>query len=139
MLGRIFLTLDGAGLLVGAWLADYHSDSHIFNPRWPPHAKFHCGQTIGLSTALGAATLFLAWRPVLRPKTTSRDVARDSLAMAAFTGSVYWVAGLAAILFPGTSGLDPEFGGPGFPQRPLFAVFATLGLAGAWLEHRRLT
>lgn len=53
--------------------------------------------------------------------------------MAAFTGSVYWLAGLAAILFPGSDGLDPEFGGPGFPQRPVFLVFATCGLVGSWL------
>ncbi|KAF3766183.1 hypothetical protein M406DRAFT_60636 [Cryphonectria parasitica EP155] len=110
MFGRILLTVDSLGLIFGAWLADYNSESHIFNPRWPPHAKFHCGQTIGLSTALGVATLFLAWRPLL-VRSTSPAVARDSLKMAAFTGSVYWLAGLAAILFPGTDGLDPEFGG----------------------------
>lgn len=39
MLGRILLTLDCAGLFLGAWLADYNSVSHIFNPLWPPHAK----------------------------------------------------------------------------------------------------
>lgn len=37
--GRVLLTIDAIGLLVGAWIADYHSASHIFNPRWPPHAK----------------------------------------------------------------------------------------------------
>ncbi|PSR76977.1 hypothetical protein BD289DRAFT_486677 [Coniella lustricola] len=133
MLGRLLLTVDAMGLLLGAWFADYNSTSHIFNPRWPPHAKFHCGQTITLSTALGAATLFLTWRPLLMSRTVPA-VARDSLKMAAFTGSVYWLAGLAAILFPGADGLDPEFGGPGFPQGPLFAVLATFGLLGSWLE-----
>lgn len=39
MLGRALLTIDSLGLLLGAWFADYNSDSHIFNPRWPPHAK----------------------------------------------------------------------------------------------------
>jgi hypothetical protein len=38
MLGRIFLTLDAIGLLLGAPIADYNH-THIFNPRWPPHAK----------------------------------------------------------------------------------------------------
>lgn len=38
MLGRILLTLDGAMLLFGAFLADWN-ETHIHNPRWPPHAK----------------------------------------------------------------------------------------------------
>lgn len=96
-------------------------------------SRFHCGQTIGLSTALGVATLFLTWRPLL-VVTTSREVARDSLRMAAFTGCIYWVTGLTAILFPGTAGLDPEFGGPGFPQMPVFLGLAACGLTGSFLE-----
>ncbi|KAJ4422040.1 hypothetical protein N0V82_003336 [Gnomoniopsis sp. IMI 355080] len=132
MFGRVLLSIDALGLLLGAWVADYNSESHIFNPRWPPHAKFHCGQTIGLSTVLGAATLFLTWRPLLR--TTSREVARDSLKMAAFTGSIYWLTGVAAILFPGTAGLDPEFGGPGFPQLPAFLALTACGLTGSFLS-----
>lgn len=39
MLGRILLTVDAVTLLFGAWAADYNTDTHIFNPRWPPHAK----------------------------------------------------------------------------------------------------
>lgn len=89
--------------------------------------------TISLSTALGLATLFLTWRPAL-VRGTSREIARDSLRTAAFTGSVYWLAGLAANWFPGTSGLDVEFGGPAFPQRPIFLTFGTLGLLGSWAE-----
>lgn len=39
MLGRVLLTLDALGLVFGAWLADYFSESHMFNPLWTPHAK----------------------------------------------------------------------------------------------------
>jgi hypothetical protein len=38
MLGKILLTLDAIGLLLGAPIADM-SHTHIYNPRWPPHAK----------------------------------------------------------------------------------------------------
>ncbi|KAJ9149379.1 hypothetical protein NKR23_g4308 [Pleurostoma richardsiae] len=134
MLGRILLTLDSVALLAGAWIADWNH-THIFNPRWPPHAKFHDGQTIALSSLLGAATLFLAWRPYLVAGTPPA-VARDSLLVAAFTGSVYWVAGLAASWFPGAAGVDPEFGS-GFPQKIPFTVFAGLGVAGAAMETLR--
>ena len=59
---------------------------------------------------------------------------RESLRTAVVTGTIYWIAGFAAILFPNTAGLDPEFGGPGFPQAPIFFVFASLGVAGWLLE-----
>jgi hypothetical protein len=95
--------------------------------------RFHCGQTITLAISLGLATLFLTHRPDLS-HTAARDRRRDSLRLAAFTGSIYWLCGMAGYLFPGADGLDPEFGGPGFPQRNMFAVFALLGLVGGWLE-----
>ena len=56
------------------------------------------------------------------------------MGISAFTGSIYWAAGVAAILFPGTMGLDPEFGGPGFPQAPVFIGLGLCGLIGSWIE-----
>ncbi|CAJ2510924.1 Uu.00g065490.m01.CDS01 [Anthostomella pinea] len=128
MLGRALLTIDALGLLFGAPMADL-SHTHMYNPNWPPHAKFHNGQTITLSVLLGIATMYYTWR---RPAT--RSMKREFMLVNAFTGSIYWLAGLAAILFPGTMGLDPEFGGPGFPQAWLFIGFATCGLVGSFLE-----
>lgn len=52
----------------------------------------------------------------------------------AFTGSIYWVAGLASIFYPGTMGLDPDFGGPAFPQAKIFITFAVCGLIGSYIE-----
>ncbi|KAK2012051.1 hypothetical protein LZ32DRAFT_605929 [Colletotrichum eremochloae] len=128
MLGRIFLTLDGVMLLFGAYLADWN-ETHIYNPRWPPHAKFHNAQTMTLSLILGVATLFFTWR-----SNASAQMAKDSLRTAGFLGSIYWAAGLASALYPGTSGLDPEFGGPGFPQKYLFTAAMGLALTGSYLE-----
>lgn len=48
LISRLLFTLSGIGLSVGAHLADL-SPSHIFNHRWPPHAKFHTGQTLSMS------------------------------------------------------------------------------------------
>ncbi|KAI0388927.1 hypothetical protein F5Y17DRAFT_451089 [Xylariaceae sp. FL0594] len=154
MLGRALLTIDAFLLLVGAPMADY-GPTHMKNPNWPPHAKFHNGQTINLSLILGVATLFLTWRrsslPSFTDTSSSSSSARDkeavakllllqkqNMKMAAFTGSIYWIAGLAAILYPGTMGLDPEFGGPGFPQAPLFAFAAACGIVGSWLVGKGL-
>jgi hypothetical protein len=65
----------------------------------------------------------------------ARQREQDSLRTAAFTGSIYWLAGLTAILYPGTAGTDPEFG-TGFPQGPGFTMFAVLAILGCFLETR---
>ncbi|KAH6848062.1 hypothetical protein B0I37DRAFT_376544 [Chaetomium sp. MPI-CAGE-AT-0009] len=139
MLGKLFLTIDAIGLLLGAPIADYNH-THIFNPRWPPHAKFHGAQTISLSVLLGLATLYYTWRPSLKAASTPPAVAKqrkqDGLNMAVLTGTIYWLAGLASILYPGTDGIDPEFGPSGFPQAPIFIGFGTSAVLGWMLERR---
>lgn len=52
-------------------------------------------------------------------------------------GSLYWVTSLSAILYPGTEGRDPEFGG-GFPQFWPFLGLMTLPWVGYGLERGRL-
>lgn len=145
MLGRILLTLDAVGLILGAPIADLNH-THIYNHRWKPHAKFHCAQTITLSVLLGLATLYYTWQPVLAREAAAAASSpsaaaalalaeRDSLRTAVFAGSIYWLAGFAAYFFPGTDGVDPEFGTPGtFPQAKIFAAFAGLGVGGWLLE-----
>ena len=66
----------------------------------------------------------------------ARQHRQDSLRTAVFTGTIYWLAGLASILYPGTDGIDPEFGPSGFPQAPVFVVFASSAVAGWMLERR---
>lgn len=103
---RTLLTACALLTSTAAFLADW-SPSHILNPRWPPHAKFHNGQTMSFALILGLLALYYTWRPTSQPK--------DSLRTAAIFCSVYYVAGLSAILYPGTLAVDPEFG-EGFPQ-----------------------
>ena len=57
---RILFTFTALFLPIGSHWADY-SRTHIFNPKWTPHAKFHTGQTLAFSIMLGALTLFFAW------------------------------------------------------------------------------
>lgn len=104
------------------------SQNSFYPPSLPP-SRFHNAQTISLSVVLGLATLFYGWRRAATPA-----LRREFMGAAAFVSSIYWLCGLAAILFPGTMGLDPEFGGPGFPQAPLFVGFSLCGLVGSWLE-----
>ncbi|KAI0107683.1 hypothetical protein F4776DRAFT_644828 [Hypoxylon sp. NC0597] len=131
MLGRLLLTFDALGLGFGAIIADCFNETHMFNPRWPPHAKFHNAQTVLLAVILSGLTLYYTWRDAKTP-----ELRREFLKAAAITGSIYWIAGLLSILPPGTMGVDPEFGGPGFPQAKVFVTFMTAGLVGSWMEYR---
>lgn len=104
-----------------------------FNPNWPPHAKFHNGQTMSMGLTLGLLTAYLVWRPVLN---TSIDV-RDSTFIAALVGSLYWVTGCSGILYPGTKWMDPEFG-ESSPQGVVFTVHLALTWVGYWMITKGL-
>jgi hypothetical protein len=54
--GRILISISALAAAIGAYVADWN-ETHIFNPRWPPHARFHNAQTMLLGTALGLLTI----------------------------------------------------------------------------------
>jgi hypothetical protein len=97
---RLIFTFHGIFLPLGAFFADFNH-THIFNPLWTPHAKFHGGQTLTFSILLGIISIYLAWR-----KTTDRVI--TVLAVSGFA-AVYWVAQAGAILYPGAAAFDHEF------------------------------
>jgi hypothetical protein len=105
LLGKIIVSLVALATLFGALLADFlipaTAKQHIHNPHWPPHAKFHDGQTILLGVLLGAVSLGLLWSPSSTPW--------PQFMLAVVVASLYWIALLAAPLFPGTAWTDPEF------------------------------
>ena len=127
MLGRICITVSALAQLFGPFIADFN-ETHVLNPRWPPHARFHNGQTMSLGACLGLATLYYTFRPA-----ATAAAAGDSIFTAALFGSLYWVTGLSAILYPGSKGTDPEFG-EGFPQFWLFAGQLAVTWVGWWVE-----
>jgi hypothetical protein len=127
---RAYLTLNAVFTGIAPFKADW-SHTHVFNPRWPPHAKFHNGQTMSMGALLGLATLYYTWRS---------DPARgtDSIKTAAIFSSLYYIAAISALFYPGSLAVDPEFG-TGIPQLPLFAVLPTISLLAYWLESRRVS
>jgi hypothetical protein len=127
---RIIFTVLGLFLPIGSHFADYN-ETHIFNPRWTPHAKFHGGQTLMFSILLGAISIFFAWRK-------STDRLNAVLATASFA-ALYWVAQAGAILYPGTAATDPDTVTPmssvmGLPLQTYIQVLclAFIGVA-TWL------
>ncbi len=127
--GRICLTAAALFNSIGPYAADWN-ETHVKNPRWPPHAKFHNGQTMSTGLVLGIFTAYYTWR-------SAPLNAADSLRTAAIMGSIYWVTALSGALYPGAKGTDPEFG-EGFPQFWFFSGLGCLPWIGYWLEIRRM-
>jgi hypothetical protein len=105
-----------------AYVFDWN-ETHVFNPNWPPHAKFHNAQTLLLGTLLGVVSLVF-----LR--------LNHDLHSAVLTCSLYWMAQLGSLAFPGTALIDPEFRdrpGSRTPRQPLLASILLALLATAWI------
>lgn len=132
--GRVCLTASGLITAIGPYAFDW-SKTHVFNPNWPPHAKFHNGQTMSAGAALGLLTLYYTWRP------TTPATDQDSLRTAAMIGSLYFFTALTAILYPRSAGVDPEFEdefGEGFVTFWPFLGLTILPWVGYWLSKRRV-
>jgi tetrahydromethanopterin S-methyltransferase subunit C len=100
LVSRILFCFVSLYLVIGAHVADY-SRTHLLDPRWPPHAKFHDGQTLASSIFLAALTIIFAVRKTQDRNTTV--IATTSFA------ALYWVTQAFAIVYPGTAFVDPEF------------------------------
>lgn len=119
---------------VSPFLVDWNF-THIYNPDWPPHAKFHGGQTVFLGALLGALALWVLYR--------RRGDDLERIRDAAVLASLYWVSQALAIFTPGAAFFDPEvrrmipeIGGVRPNQLWLDAAILAL-LAGAVLLARR--
>ncbi|TWP50413.1 acetyltransferase [Lentzea tibetensis] len=129
LVGKLLISAVAIAGPAGAIAADWN-ETHVFNPNWPPHAKFHNGQTIALGFELAAVSLWQLWGPGKR----SRSAVRWATLFAGF----YSATQVPAILFPGAEFTDPEFAdrlpvvaGVQLNQlMPVFAVVAPLLAVG---------
>ncbi len=96
-----FVALYGFGGLVADGLVPATARQHLYNPEWPPHAKFHNGQTMlmGIVNGTIALVVLFGFHPLTLPL----------FLVATAAASVYWVTMVLAPLFPGTAWYDPEF------------------------------
>jgi hypothetical protein len=107
-----------------AYIFDWN-ETHVYNPRWPPHAKFHNAQTLLLGPLLAILSLWHLW-------------GNHDPASAALTCSLYWVSQLGSLLFPGTALVDPEFRDRPHsrrPMQPLLASILLLLLLVSWMQR----
>ncbi|WP_328456565.1 MULTISPECIES: DUF6640 family protein [unclassified Amycolatopsis] len=126
--GRGLISLTALATMVGPYVFDWN-ETHIRNPKWPPHAKFHNAQTMSMGAALSLATLYHLWKP---------GRSRASLDSATITASLYWFTQLSAGLYPGTASVDPP-GEDDWPQLKFALPILGTILVGYLTERRRIT
>jgi hypothetical protein len=98
-IGKLLISFVALFTAVSPYLADWNA-THIYNPAWPPHAKFHNAQTMVLGTILGLLTMYCLW---FRKGVTQQQKLNEATVLA----SLYWLAQLPATFFPGTALADP--------------------------------
>ena len=100
-LGKALISAIAGVPPLGAFAADWN-ETHIYNPNWPPHAKFHNAQTMVSAVLLPALSLWQLWgrRPAEQ---------RSALRLGALLAATYYLTQAPAILFPGAAVVDPEF------------------------------
>ncbi len=128
--GAWIITLVALFTIVATFVADWNA-THIYNPRWTPHAKFHSAQTMLLGVGLSVSVLWFMWR-------RSGDRKSNLLAAVIFA-ALYFITQAGSIAFPGTAFFDPEFA-MAIPIQPIIDVIV-LGLLGVayYLESRWIT
>ena len=134
LLSRVLFSFVAVGFALVGHLADM-SKTHMFNPNWPPHAKFHAGQTLLFSIALALCTIFFSFR-----RTTDKV---GSVLAAAFFSALYAITQALAILYPNTYFWDPEFASMpntmfGIPGQLFIDTVALIIVSfSAWFALRR--
>ena len=99
-LGKALISAVAVVTPLGAFAADWN-ETHIYNPNWTPHAKFHNAQTMVSAVLLPALALWQLWG--------RRPADGSALRLGALLAASYYLTQAPAILFPGAEIADPEF------------------------------
>ena len=62
LVGQITVTIAVLITLIGPTAVDWNN-SHVFNPQWPPHARFHAIVYLCMTIGFSLIALWLIWRP----------------------------------------------------------------------------
>jgi hypothetical protein len=129
--GKILISIVALYAAFGSYIFDWNK-THIFNPNWPPHAKFHNAQDMLLGTTTGLFALWVLWLM----QTDERNKLRLSIVLA----SLYWITQFGAIFFPGTALVDPDFSHPGQLPAQLIVdiVMVAMLTVACFFELKRL-
>jgi Family of unknown function (DUF6640) len=131
VLGRSLLTLANV-ITVAAPIAADWNDSHIFNPRWPGHARFHGVTALAMATTLSSLNIWSVWSDASDRATATFFAAAVPVA--------YWAPFFLAPVVPGTTLEDHPHPVPrlaGVPANVLGAAATTATAVAGWFIDRR--
>ena len=132
-LGRSLLTVANVITAAAPLAADWN-DSHIFNERWPAHARFHAVTALAMTAALSSANIWSLW--------SSGSGQPSERFFAAAVPVAYWAPFFLAPVVPGTAVDDPPYPVKrvaGVPVSLLGAAATTATAAAGWFIDRRST
>lgn len=133
-IGRGLLRFVAIFTTIGTFHFDWNA-THIYNPTWPPHAKYHNGQTMMMAVLLSLLALYF-----LHTKGADGE---PRVRLAALFASLYWVSQAGAIFFPGAAFYDPDQGPPashhiaGLPAQVFLQLFMGALIVTALLLNRK--
>lgn len=96
--GRVLLSLVAAQLLFGVFWFDYNK-THVFNPTWTDHARFHTGMTIFMGAMMAVLSLYYAWRRA--------GDARTNLQASFWLATLYFLSFFPSAMLRGSSFTEP--------------------------------
>ncbi len=96
-----FVAVFNFGGLVADAIVPASAQQHLFNPHWPPHAKFHNAQTMLMGLVSGTLSLAILF--------ATPSLTLPVFLLAAAIAANYFVTMALAPLFPKTAWMDPEF------------------------------
>jgi hypothetical protein len=96
--GKFLISFIAIFTAVSPYIADWNK-THIYNPTWPPHAKFHNAQTMVLGAFLGMLSIYCLW---FRKNITYRQKVNEATVLAV----LYWLSQFPALFFPGSKLVD---------------------------------
>ena len=129
--GRILLTFAVGAFAVANILADWNK-THIFNPTWPPHARFHAADMSVIVWSAAAIAIWLLWRRSTEPEVGIKVAVLISVALWSpflyvtllVPGTSLWVGGTPPAAAPRIGGMIIE------PQVVLAILFLPLTALG---------
>jgi hypothetical protein len=98
-IGRLLVTTAVVGSGIGHAAADLNR-THVFNPRWMPHARFHAASAVVTDVGWSAVSLWLLRRP------GSGDAQELALKVAALSPILSYAPFFLAEALPGSEAED---------------------------------
>ena len=99
---KCLIAFTSVALMVGGWYFDAikQPPTHLFNPHWLPHARYHSALWLFAISIATIGSLWLLW---------GNYAGRDSqlaIGMAAFLPALFYLSFFPALLFRNTSAWD---------------------------------